>query len=46
MRKYLRKFQKSTMRNSVNGHENTAPDYVMVVERARVEITGRDYLSL
>ena len=25
MRKYLRKFQKSTMRNSVNRHENTAP---------------------
>ena len=25
MRKFLRKFQKSTMRNSVNGHENTAP---------------------
>ena len=26
MRKYLKKFQKSTMRSSVNGHEKTAPD--------------------
>ena len=31
MRKYLRKFQKSTMRSSVNGHENTAPGMNLIM---------------